>query len=71
MLSGHLKTSAAKRVWLELDILFFLIHIAYDHFKEVVNVESLKNLGKALDLQVCARAHVTESKCHCNCIANI
>lgn len=71
MLSRHLKTFAGKQVWLELDTFFFLIHIAYNHFKEVVNVKSLKNLKKASGLHVCARAHVSERKYHCNCVANI
>lgn len=61
---------AGKQGWLELDTFFFLIHIAYVHFKEVMNVKSLKNLKKALGLQVFACAHISERKCHCNCVAN-
>lgn len=31
----------------------------------------LRNLKKSLGLHVCACAHVSERKCHCNCAANI
>lgn len=59
-----------REVWSEL-VTLFLIHIAYVHFKEVVNVKFLKNLEKALGFQVCACAHVSERKRHFNCVVDI
>lgn len=52
MPSGHCRTFAGKQDWLELDMFFFLLHIPYNRFKEVVNIKTLDNLKKALGLQV-------------------